>query len=75
MEKEMIRRSISLPKTLDEKIDIMNKEYSYQSKNQLFVEMLELGIIKFYEDLGMQQAIKQLINKIDKICDDIENDR
>jgi len=64
--KEIIRRSISIPKDLDEIISIVVKKYSYKVKNELIVELLELGLLKFNEDLELKNKISNLINKIDK---------
>lgn len=64
--KEIIRRSISIPKDLDEIISIVVKKYSYKVKNELIVELLELGLLKFNEDLELKNKISYLINKIDK---------
>lgn len=64
--KEIIRRSISIPKDLDEIISIVSKKYSYKVKNELIVELLELGLLKFNEDLELKNKISNLINKIDK---------
>lgn len=38
----------------------MANEYSYKSKNDLIVELLELGIIKFDEDLKLKNLICEL---------------
>ena len=73
--KEIIRRSISMPKELDEKIGIMAKQFSYSVKNQLMIELLELGVLKYQEDVEMKQLITQLIKKVDKVCNMISNDR
>ena len=70
--KNIIRRSISLPKALDEKITIMIKEYSYTVKNDLLIELLELGILKFNEDLELKNKINSLINKLELILDKLE---
>lgn len=60
MKKSTIRRSVSLPSILDNKISLMANEYSYKSKNDLIVELLELGIIKFDEDLKLKNLICEL---------------
>ncbi len=73
MNKEIIRRSISIPKELDEKIGLMAKRFSYSVKNQLMVELLELGVLKYNEDLEMKQLINNLIKKIDGVCNVILN--
>lgn len=64
--KEIIRRSISIPKDLDEIISIVAKKYSYRVKNELIVELLELGLLKYNEDLELKNKIDNLMNKIDK---------
>lgn len=70
--KEVIRRSISLPKTLDERIGIMTKEYSYNVKNELMMELLELGILKFNENVELTSKINLLIDKVEKMINVIE---
>ena len=65
MKKEVIRRSITIPTILDNKISIMANEYSYKIKNDLFIELLELGIIKHNEDMEIKSLLLELINKVE----------
>lgn len=71
--KGIVRRSISLPELLDERIGIMAKEYSYNVKNELMIELLELGILKFNENVELTAKINLLMNKIDNMINIIEN--
>lgn len=66
-EKGILRRSISIPKELDEQIEIMRKEYSYSVKNELIVELIELGILKYKEDVELKNKIDKFFNNIDVI--------
>ena len=71
MTKEIIRRSVSIPKELDDKISIMTREFSYPVKNQLIVELLELGILKYNEDMEIKNSINLLIKKVENLCESI----
>ena len=68
-EKGILRRSISIPKELDAQIEIMRKEYSYSVKNELIVELIELGILKYKEDAELKNKIDKFFNNIDVILD------
>lgn len=65
MKKEVIRRSITIPTILDNKISVMADEYSYKIKNDLIIELLELGIIKHDEDMEIKSLLLELINKVE----------
>ena len=69
MKKEVIRRSITIPTILDNKISIMANEYSYKIKNDLIIELLELGIIKHNEDMEIKSLLLELINKVEILID------
>ena len=59
-----IKRSINFPKELESKINDMTELYSYQTKSKLIIELLELGILKFNEDLNRNAKIDEMLNKI-----------
>ncbi len=59
-----IKRSIIFPKELDSIINGMTERYSYQTKSKLIIELLELGILKFNEDLNRNAKIDEMLNKI-----------
>lgn len=59
-----IKRSIIFPKELDSIINDMTERYSYQAKSKLIIELLELGILKFNEDLNRNAKIDEMLNKI-----------
>ena len=59
-----IKRSIIFPKELDSIINGMTERYSYQTKSKLIIELLELGILKFNEDLNRNAKIDEILNKI-----------
>ena len=59
-----IKRSIIFPKELDSIINDMTELYSYQTKSKLIIELLELGILKFNEDLNRNAKIDEMLNKI-----------
>lgn len=73
--KEIIRRSISLPKTIDDKITAMVNEYSYSVKNELIVDLLELGILKYTENVEMKDLLNKLINRIENVLDNLESSK
>ena len=43
----------------------MADEYSYKIKNDLIIELLELGIIKHDEDMEIKSLLLELINKVE----------
>ena len=65
IKKEIIRRSVSIPKEIDEKIDIMIKEFDYTVKNDLYIELLELGILKYNEDIELKGIMCRVLEKIE----------
>lgn len=65
MKKEVIRRSITIPTILDNKISVIADEYNYKIKNDLIIELLELGIIKHDEDMEIKSLLLELINKVE----------
>lgn len=69
LEKRIIRRSISIPKELDEQIEIMKSEFSYNVKNELIIELIELGILKYKEDMEIKNKLNIFLNKIDLILE------
>lgn len=73
MKKEIVRRSISIPKDIDERVQIMAKKYSYNVKNDLYIELLELGAIKFDEDLELRKMITDLLSKLNIVVEKLEN--
>lgn len=73
MKKEVIRRSLTIPKELDERITMMADKYSYNVKNDLMIELIELGILKFDEDITLKTAVMNLIIKINELLENMEN--
>lgn len=70
---DFIRRSITIPKELDFKIKLIKQDYSYPVKNDLFIELLELGILKFYEDSNRNKKIDILLDRTNLLLDNINN--
>lgn len=73
MNEKFIKRYIRIKKSLNEKIDIiqkeMNENYSYVTLSYL----LELGILK-HEEIKLQNDYDNLIdNKLDKIISMLED--
>lgn len=66
-EKSIIRRSISIPKELDDQIEIMKKEFSYSVKNELIIELMELGILKYKEDIELKNKLDKFLKNMDLI--------
>ena len=67
MNKKLIRRSVSIPVYLDEKIDLLKKQFSYRSKTDIIIELLELGIIKFNEDDKLKENMQNLVIKVEML--------
>lgn len=71
---EYVRRSVSIPKELDYKIEALKHKYNYKVKNELIIELLELGIIKYEEDTAFKDSINEFINRIDKVLVQMDNE-
>jgi hypothetical protein len=67
-----IKRSIIFPKELDSIINGMTERYSYQTKSKLIIELLELGILKFNEDLNRNAKIDEILNKINFLLEKMD---
>ena len=67
-----IKRSIIFPKELDSIINYMTERYSYQTKSKLIIELLELGILKFNEDLNRNAKIDEMLNKINFLLEKMD---
>lgn len=67
-----IKRSIIFPKELDSIINGMTERYSYQTKSKLIIELLELGILKFNEDLNRNAKIDEMLNKINFLLEKMD---
>ena len=65
MKKDVVRRSVTIPIALDNKISVMANNYAYKIKNDLIVELLELGILKYEEDTEIKNLLLTLINKVE----------
>ena len=69
MKKDVVRRSVTIPIALDNKISVMADNYAYKIKNDLIVELLELGILKYEEDTEIKNLLLTLINKVELLLD------
>lgn len=69
MKRDVVRRSVTIPTALDNKISVMANNYAYKIKNDLIVELLELGILKYEEDTEIKNLLLTLINKIEILLD------
>lgn len=67
-----IKRSIIFPKELDSIINGMTERYSYQTKSKLIIELLELGILKFNEDLNRNAKVDEILNKINFLLEKMD---
>lgn len=63
----IIRRSISISDSLNELLEFYFKKYSYKSRNDLIVELLELGIIKMNENNEIKTDIQNIKSDLRKI--------
>ena len=73
MENDKIRRSLTIPKELDLRISQLEKKYNYKVKNDLYVELIENGIIKLEEDDSINTNILKLLDKVNKMIKVLEN--
>ena len=71
-DKKFIRRSITIPMELEIEIKQFVDKYSFRSKNDFFIELLELGLLKYKEDQELKYKIDLLIRKIEDL---LSNDR
>ncbi len=62
---DIVRRSVSFPKELDDRLEITKNQYSYNAKNELIIELVELGLIKFMEETEIKNRIDQLLSKVE----------
>ena len=69
MKKDVVRRSVTIPIALDNKISVMANNYAYKIKNDLIVELLELGILKYEEDTEIKNLLLTLINKVELLLE------
>lgn len=72
MKKAVIRRNIYIPKELDMKVDILVNKYSTSTKNKMYIELIELGILKFNEDMSLKNMIVNAVNKMDSVLEKIK---
>ena len=63
------KHSVTIPIALDNKISVMANNYAYKIKNDLIVELLELGILKYEEDTEIKNLLLTLINKVELLLD------
>lgn len=73
MENDKIRRSLTIPKELDSRISQLEKKYNYKVKNDLYVELIENGIIKLEEDDSINTNIVKLLDKVNQMIKVLEN--
>lgn len=66
-DKKFIRRSITIPIELENQLKQFVDKYSFGSKNDFFIELLELGLLKYKEDQELKYKIDLLIEKIEKL--------
>ena len=67
MNKNYTRRSITIPKELDEIIKLKYKRSTYTFINDLIVELLELGLIKYDDNMDIKSSFESINNKLDQI--------
>lgn len=61
------RRSISIPSKLYEIIELKSKKYNYSFTNELIIELLEIGLIKYEENEEINNQQKEILEKLDEI--------
>ena len=72
MREKVVRRSVTIPKNLDTKVSALAEKYSYKVKNDLYVELLELGAIKFEEDISFKNMVLNFMNRVDAVLEKLE---
>lgn len=68
----MIRRSMFIPKDLDDRLNEMIKRYSYQYRSDLYQELIELGILKYNEDQDLKNMIVDLVLRVETLLKKLE---
>ena len=72
MKKEVLKRSLYVPKTLDQQVELMFNKFSVSTKNKMYIELIELGILKFNEDMSLKNMMVDVVNKMDSILEKIK---
>ena len=72
-QENFIRRSINIPKELNLKIEMMKNDYSYSTKSDLIIELLELGIISFYKGKDRDTKIDIMLERLNLLLDKIND--
>ena len=67
--RKFYRKCITIPKDLVFVIDRMAKNYSYRVRNELYVELLELGILKFNENFSLKNTILKLVGQVQELVE------
>ncbi len=63
------RKHINIPRELVSSIDEMAKKYSYTTQNKLYIELLELGILKFNENFSLRNTISNLVGQVQELIE------
>lgn len=66
------RRSISIPSELDDIIKLKFKKYNYSFINELIIELIEIGLIKYEENEKINKQQNEILKKLDEILDYIK---
>lgn len=61
------RRSISIPLELDSIIEYKFKNSGYSFINDMIVELLELGLVKYDENFDIKNILEEINNKLDSL--------
>lgn len=72
-QENFIRRSINIPKELNLKIEMMKNDYSYSTKSDLIIELLELGIISFHKEKDRDTKIDIMLERLNLLLDKIND--
>ena len=72
-QENFIRRSINIHKELNLKIEMMKNDYSYSTKSDLIIELLELGIISFYKEKDRDTKIDIMLERLNLLLDKIND--
>ena len=67
-----IRATAQFPITV-EQIEMMKNDYSYSTKSDLIIELLELGIISFYKEKDRDTKIDIMLERLNLLLDKIND--
>ena len=71
--RKFYKKKHNIPKELNLKIEMMKNDYSYSTKSDLIIELLELGIISFYKEKDRDTKIDIMLERLNLLLDKIND--